>query len=198
MCQHKYKLHYVDLWRPRLTKAIFEFGHACHKTVTDFLVQGTDPAQTFADEWLKRKDMELDYSKIDSYDKLRDIGLSLAPHIANDLSGIDKVSDVEQVFRVPFENEHELHGYLDFTGEIDGIRTIVDIKTSRSFDELVAAMSTQLTFYSLATGIPDVAIISILKQKRNPSVNILKATRNPERIDEFKEQITETIRAIRS
>ena len=92
--------------------------------------------------------------------------------------------------------EHQLYGYLDFICQIDGVKTIVDIKTSRSYDELVAAMSTQLTFYALATGIPDVAIISIVKQKRNPSVNILKATRNPERIDEFRNQLTSAIDAI--
>lgn len=185
-CPYKFKLHYIDGWRLKRTKAIYAFGDCCHEAITGSLKFNKDPVAIFTKMWNKQQGCDLDYSDNDSLNKLTEIGKVLMARAVDKLKEVQNVSHIEEYFKVPFVDGHELEGYVDFVGDFKGTPTIFDIKSGKSFTDFEAKLSEQLTFYSTALGIRKVALITLSKTKTNPTVKILASTRPAARIDDFR------------
>lgn len=181
-CPYKYKLHYIDNWRPNDKKAIYAFGHCCHGAITHLLYHRGDPVKAFMDLWAAQGVLE--YSKGDSAPRFREIGQVLMARASEKLKRVQEVANIEAYFRMPF-GKHELEGYVDFTGVLDGKQTIFDIKTLKSCTDYEVRLSEQLTFYATALNIHNVGFITLTKTQ-NPAVDILVSTRTKKRIEEFK------------
>ena len=188
-CPYKYKLHYIDGWRLKRTKAIYAFGDCCHEAITGSLKFGLDPVSIFTNLWNEQQDCDLDYGNDDSFNKLTEIGKVLMARTVDKLKVIQNVSHVEEYFKMPFEGRHELEGYVDFIGDLKGVLTIFDIKSGKSFTDFEAKLSEQLTFYATALGIKNVALITLSKTKTNPAVKILTSMRPVTRIDDFRKTL---------
>lgn len=197
-CPYKYKLHYIDGWRLKRPKAIYAFGDCCHEAITGSLKFGRDPVAIFTKLWNKQQVRDLEYSDNDSFNKLTEIGKVLMARTVDRLKEIQNVSHVEKYFKVPFEGGHELEGYVDFVGDLKGVRTIFDIKSGKSFTDFEAKLNEQLTFYATALGVKNVALITLNKTKSNPAVKILASTRPVSRIDDFKRGLCADIARIES
>ncbi len=54
-CMYQYKLYYMDGWRRKQDKAIFNFGHVCHEVVQQSIAQKFkhNPSKLFASKWSK-------------------------------------------------------------------------------------------------------------------------------------------------
>lgn len=197
-CPYKYKLYYIDGWRPKHPKAIYAFGHCCHEAITGYLESNKDPVAIFTRLWNKQQSSNLEYGDSDSFNKLAEIGKVLMARAVDKLREIQNIAHVEGYFKVPFGGGHELEGYVDFVGDLRGVRTIFDIKTGKSFTDFEAKLSEQLTFYATALDIKNVALITLSKTKSDPTVKILTSTRPVSRIDDFKKGLCVDIARIES
>ena len=170
-CMHQYKLYYLDGWRRKSTKAIFAFGDVCHKAVTAFLSsrQCLDTTSYFTSIWNSFKNQPLDYSKNDSFDSFMDIGLRLAEQIPDALKEITNIHSIEGQFSAYLKSV-QLFGYIDFIGTYRHKEFIFEIKSLKSYPRYEVEMSDQLTFYSMVKRLPDVAMISLIKTKKDPHV----------------------------
>lgn len=177
-CMHQYKLYYIDGWRRKYNKAIYAFGNACHKIVTDSLVNRfrIDPADAFVMQWHKYQKCKLHYNKDDSFEKFIEIGRQLCGQIPHTLKSITAICDIENHFMVRFGSIH-LNGYIDFTGRYKRRQTLFEIKTVRSFADHEVDMSDQLTLYSMVRGIPQVGIVAFIKTKTDPHIEIHTGTK---------------------
>src|SRR5512136_2360980 len=72
-CPLKYKYHYLDGWQERDDKANLVFGRVFQMAIeSQFLVP--DSVRFFTEHWQKVKDLSLEYSNGDSWEKLLEQG----------------------------------------------------------------------------------------------------------------------------
>ena len=93
-------------------------------------------------------------------------------------------------------NGNEFLSYVDAIGELDGIRCLMDWKTttSRYPDSPAGLLSLdpQLICYSWATGISDVALV-VFVRKHQPEIQYLKTSISEEQRTEFARLLETTI-----
>ena len=93
-------------------------------------------------------------------------------------------------------NGNQFVSYIDAIGELDGIRCLMDWKTttSRYPDHPVGLLSLdpQLICYSWATGISDVALV-VFVRKHQPEIQYLKTSISEEQRTEFGRLLETTI-----
>src|SRR5256886_10709240 len=95
----------------------------------------------------------------------------------------------------------EFVSYIDGIGELDGIRSIVEWKTtSARYPEEPAgllALDPQLLCYSWMTGIAEVAMV-VFVRKRCPEIQYLQTTISDEQREQYGALVQETIAQIES
>ena len=173
-CLYQYKLYYIDGWRRIQDKAIYRFGHVCHEVVTQSILQRfkKDPSELFSSKWGSEKKKSLHYNDTDSFDKFMSLGESLCAKIPEALSGVTKITNIEDKFEVNLSGIR-LNGYVDFICKYKGKKTLLDIKTLKSVSPHEVAMSDQLTLYSMAKKVPNVGIIAMYKVKKDPRIEVI-------------------------
>ncbi len=91
---------------------------------------------------------------------------------------------------------HEPIPYIDAIGELDGVRCLMDWKTTSSrYPEEpcgLLALDPQLICYSWMTGIPDVALV-VFVRKHQPEIQYLKTSISAEERQEFGHLVATTI-----
>ena len=96
-------------------------------------------------------------------------------------------------------NGNEFVSYIDAVGELDGLRCLIDWKTttSRYPDEPTGllGLDSQLIFYSWATGISEVALV-VFVRKHHPEIQCLRASISEAQRLEFGRLVETTIRQI--
>ena len=152
-------------------------------------------------EWAAYRDVGLEYKKGETWDRLLHQGIHLLGRFAQDnrvrIRGPRKELQIQRLRLL--SGGAEFVSYLDAVGEVDGVRCLIDWKTTTSryseSPEGLLSLDPQLTCYSWISGIPEVALV-VFVRKHAPEVQYLRATISEEQREEFGRLVETTINQI--
>jgi len=201
-CPRRYRYRYLDGWQEKDLRASLLFGRAFEKALSAYFLR-QDCSVVFFEEWSQFRDMELEYSSGDSWDRMLQLGFQLLDRFAQeDRVRIRKPRQNLQVkFSRPISPNTEFVAYVDAIGEVNGQRSLIDWKTTSArypndTDGLLS-LDPQLLCYSWITGEPNVAFV-VFVRKRVPEIQYLQTTISEQQLEEFGLLVKETIRQIES
>jgi hypothetical protein len=196
-CPRSYRLRYLDGWQEKDTRAAMVFGR-CFEQALSALFCKEDPEARLFREWGTYKEASFNYKNGDSWDRLLHQGVHLLQKFVRD----DRIRirwplqnlQVKVVRSLP--SGHQFISYLDAIGTLDGVPCILDWKTTTSRYPVgpldILSLDPQLTSYSWASGIPEVAIVAFIR-KRQPEIQYLKASISDEQRQEFGRLVETTV-----
>lgn len=187
-CPEQYRLYYVERLRPRFPSANLVFGQVLHQALAHFFLTGTDPVTRFSEAWDAIRQIDLAYSRKDTWEKLRDSGKGLIEKfLAEGMPRIANVAAVERRFELTVTNlDVPLIGVIDLLADLDGKKTVVDFKTSASgLDEHDAVLSDQLSAYHLAEPEAEQFALCVLVKTKEPKIEWHLATRSSAQLTEY-------------
>jgi hypothetical protein len=179
-CPLKYKYHYLEGWQEMENKASLVFGRVFQSAVeAQFLV--SDSVPFFTQRWTGVKDMPLEYSNGDSWEKMLEQGQALLQQFRQDCRVLieDGRTDFQVKFRrpLPLSQKHFL-AYVDAIGYVDGRHSLIEWKTStQSYPEnlgRVLELDPQLVCYSWAAQSQEVCLVNFVRKKQ-PEIQYLRA-----------------------
>lgn len=187
-CPEKYRLWYREGLRPRVPSASLVFGQLIHQALAHLLGEDGDPVEYFRGAWESAKEVELDYGSRDSWEKLRERGVGLLQKFQEDeLDKFEHVLSVEEPFEVEISGlKDPFVGVIDLVARMDGKRTLVDFKTSKSsYSGHEAEMSDQLVAYALANPDADRVALCVLVKTKTPKIEWQFAELPVSRLQEY-------------
>ncbi|MEX2526449.1 MAG: PD-(D/E)XK nuclease family protein [Gemmatimonadota bacterium] len=187
-CPEQYRLYYVKGLRPRSPSASLAFGQIVHQALAHLFQERGDPVQRFRESWEGAREAALTYAQRDSWEKMAEAGERLLEKfVTEELPKLGRVESAEKEFRLDITSlEAPLIGFMDLVAEVEGVRTVVDFKTSGSkYGEHEAAMSDQLTAYQLAEPEVEQSALCVLVRTKTPKIEWHITTRSPEQIQEY-------------
>ncbi|HXX16136.1 MAG TPA: PD-(D/E)XK nuclease family protein [Candidatus Eremiobacteraceae bacterium] len=201
-CPRSYRYRYLDGWREKETRAALIFGRCFEKALEAYFCGG-DCGATLFREWGVYREARFEYNKGETWDRLLRQGIHLLECFARD--NRIRVSHPKQNLQIKIvrelPNANQFISYIDAIGELDGVRCVMDWKTtsSRYPDEPAGLLSLdpQLICYSWITGIPDVALV-VFVRKHQPEIQYLKTSISEEQRLEFGRLLAATIGQIES
>jgi hypothetical protein len=188
-CPRSYRYRYLDGWREKETRAAMAFGRSFENALGAFF-RGEDPGAALFADWGVHRDAAFEYKKGDTWDRLVHQGIQLLERFAQDnrIRVLDPQKDLQIKILHPLPGGSEFLGYVDAIGELDGIRCIIDWKTTSAryseTPEGLLALDPQLICYSWLTGISEVAFV-VFVRKHHPEIQYLRATISEEQRKEF-------------
>jgi len=199
-CPRSYRLRYLDGWQEKDTRAGMVFGR-CFEQALFALFCKEDPEARLFEEWGAHREASFIYKKGESWDRLLHQGVHLLQKFVQD--DRIRVRHPKQNLQVKvvrsFSGGHQFVSYLDAIGTLDGTPCILDWKTTTSrYPEGphdILSLDPQLTSYSWASGIPEVAIVAFVR-KHQPEIQYLKTTISEEQRQEFGRLAETTISQI--
>jgi hypothetical protein len=201
-CPLRYRYRYLDGWQEKETRASMLFGRAFEKALAAFF-RHEDCTQVLFEDWVAHRASPLEYSKGDSWDHMLEQGVKLLERFVQD----DRVRilrprrNLQIKFTRPISGANEFVAYIDAIGQLDGVRSVIDWKTSGARypeqPEGLLALDPQLAAYSWVTGEPDVAFV-VFVRKRLPEIQYLRATISEDQRTQFGQLLESTIRRIES
>jgi hypothetical protein len=201
-CPRSYRYRYLDGWSEKETRAATVFGRCVEKALEAYFC-GDDCGATLYREWGAYRDAGFEYKRGEAWDRLLHQGVHLLERFAQDNRiRISQPKDNLQIKVVrDLPNANQFVSYIDAVGELDGIRCVLDWKTtsSRYPEEPVGLLSLdpQLICYSWVTGISEVAFI-VFVRKHYPEIQYIKASISEEQRLEFGRLLANTISQIES
>jgi PD-(D/E)XK nuclease superfamily len=199
-CPRSYRYRYLDGWREKETRASMAFGRSFENAL-GALFRKEDPGAALFSEWGAYRNAGLEYKKGDTWDRLVHQGIHLLERFAQD----DRISVHDPQNDLQLKIVHQLPGgsdflaYVDAIGELDGLRCIIDWKTTiaRYPDNPAGllALDPQLVCYSWLTGISEVAFV-VFVRKHHPEIQYLKATISEAQRKEFGRLVATTVNQI--
>jgi len=201
-CPRSYRYRYLDGWREQETRAALMFGRCFEKALEAYFC-GEDCTATLHREWGTYREAGFAYKKGETWDRLVHQGVHLLERFAQDnrirIARPKENLQLKLVRELP--NANQFVSYIDAIGELEGVRCVMDWKTtsSRYPDEPSGLLSLdpQLICYSWITGISDVALI-VFVRKHFPEIQYLKTTIPEEQRLEFGRLLAGTIDHIES
>ena len=181
LCPEQYRLYYVERLRPRVQAASLMFGQAVHMALAFLFRQGADPVESFNELWATTRQLDLRYSKRESWERLQESGRALLQKfVKEELPRITNVRASEKEFELQVSNlALPLVGIIDLVADLDGKPTITDFKTSiSSYEEYEAELSDQLSTYLLAEPEVDQAALCVFVKTKEPRIEWQVATRD--------------------
>jgi hypothetical protein len=200
-CPRKYRYRYIDGWQERESRAVLLFGRAFEAGLAAYF-EGRDPAIALFDAWSKFRDLPLEYTRGDSWQRLGRQGVQLLERFAqqNRVHIANPKIQLQVPMRRRLASGDEFVAYIDGLGEVDGQYSLLEWKTSMSSypeaPEGILALDPQLICYSWMTGISEIVLIAFLR-RRFPDIQYLKTTIRDQQRDEFEELVESTIQHIR-
>ena len=201
-CPLRYRYRYLDGWQEKETHANLLFGRSFEQALAAYFRRG-DSTQVLFEEWAKHRESKLEYSHRDTWDQMLQQGIQLLERFAQD----DRVRircprrNLQIKFTRPLSPANEFVAYIDAIGQLDGVRSVIDWKTTsaRYPDEPdgLLALDPQLACYSWITGEPNVAFV-VFVRKRLPEIQYLRATITDEQRNRFAQLAEDTICRIES
>jgi CRISPR/Cas system-associated exonuclease Cas4 (RecB family) len=191
-CPEQYRLHYVERLRPRIEAASRVFGALIHAALADFLRSGSDPVEVFLQTWETLKGVELRFGKRESWERFRDKGEKLLhKFLEAEAPKIRQVQSVEERFELTITLlAFPFVGIADLVAEVNGLKTVVDFKTSGSdYEEYEAVLSDQLTAYWLADPQVQKAALCVLLKTKEPRIEWHFAERDADRLAEYLQKV---------
>jgi|GEM_PF-333267 len=199
-CPRRYRHRYLDGWKEKDIRAAMLFGRAFEQALAAFF-RREDPATTLFREWSACRELGLQYSRDDTWDRMFQQGVQLLERfVQDDRIRILRPRRNQQVklFR-KLSDTNDFVAYVDAIGQLDGKRCLLEWKTTSSRypqqPDGLLALDPQLVCYSWITGIADVAQVAFVR-KRLVEIQYLKTTISDERRSEFGQLVENAIRQI--
>ena len=201
-CPRSYRYRYLEGWREKETRAALLFGRCFEKALESYFC-GDDCGATLYREWGVYREAGFTYKKGETWDRLVHQGVHLLGRFAQDnrirISQPKENLQIKVVRELP--NANQFISYIDAIGELDGVRCVMDWKTTSSrYPEEPAgllSLDPQLICYSWITGISDVALV-VFVRKHQPEIQYLKTSISEEQRSEFGRLLAATISQIES
>ena len=187
-CPEQYRLYYLEKLRPKVESAGLVFGARIHLALADLFRSGVDPVETFQKDWESLKEVELRYGKRESWQDLGVKGVKLLEKfLKREAPKIREIESVEKKFELritllalPFV------GIADLVARVNGLKTVVDFKTSGSdYEDHEVILSDQLTAYWLADPEAQKVALCVLVKTKDPHIEWHFAERDAERLAEY-------------
>lgn len=201
-CPRSYRYRYLDGWQEKETKASLLFGRCFEKALFAYFAQ-QDSAATLFNEWSVYREANIEYNKVDSWDRMLRQGIHLLEMFARDnrIHIRDSRRDLQVKISRLLPGDNEFVAYIDALGYLNGAYCLMDWKTttSRYSDEPAGllALDPQLICYSWLTGISEVALV-VFVRKHTPEIQYLKTTITQDQRIEFGRLIEVTAAEIKS
>jgi hypothetical protein len=192
----------LDGWREKETRAAMVFGRCFEKALEAYFC-GDDCGAVLFREWGIYRDTPFEYKKGETWDRLVHQGIHLLERFARDnrIHIPQPKENLQIKVTRDFPDGNDFVSYVDAVGELDGLRCLIDWKTTSSrYPEEPAgllSLDPQLICYSWMTGIPDVAFV-VFVRKHNPEIQYLKTSISEEQRSEFGRLVAATIGQIES
>jgi len=201
-CPRRYRHRYLDGWREKDTRAAMLFGRAFDRALAAFFRREDSEAVLFR-EWSACRYQGLQYSHGDSWDRMLQQGIQLLERFCQD--GRVRTRQPRRNLQVKVSRSisptNEFVAYVDGIGYLDGLRCLLEWKTTSSRypeePEGLLALDPQLVCYSWITGIAEVAQV-VFVRKRLVEIQYLRTTITEEQRQEFGQLVEDTIRRIES
>lgn len=187
-CPEQYRLYYVENLRPRSPASSLVFGQVLHAALAGLFGRGEDPVASFENQWTEAKGWDLTYKDREPWEKLHDTGRRLLDKfISDELDRLSNIRDVEEPFRLQITAfDHPFVGVIDLVAALDGVRTLIDFKTSASsYEPHEVLLSDQLTAYQLAKPDAEQAAFCVLVKTKEPKIEWHVARRAPDQLTEY-------------
>jgi PD-(D/E)XK nuclease superfamily len=199
-CPRSYRYRYLDGWREKETRAAMAFGR-CFENALGAYFREEDCSGALFNEWEAYRDTPFEFKKGETWDRLVHQGVHLLQRFAQD--GRVRIHNPRKDLQVKFLQRltggNEFVAYLDAIGEIDGVRCLIDWKTTTSRypdgPEGLLSLDPQLIAYSWISGIPEVALV-VFVRKHAPEIQYLRATISEEQRQEFGRLVETTTNQI--
>ncbi len=187
-CPEQYRLYYLEKLRPKVESAGLVFGARIHLALADLFRSGVDPVETFQKDWESLKEVELHYNKRESWEKLKETGVRLLEQFLKaEAPKIRQIESVEKKFELRITLlELPFVGIADLVAQVNGLKTVVDFKTSGSdYEDHEVILSDQLTAYWLADPEAQKVALCVLVKTKEPKIEWHFAERDAERLAEY-------------
>jgi hypothetical protein len=201
-CPRRYRHRYIDGWQEKETRAAMLLGRVFEQALGAYF-RREDAAAVFFREWLPLRDSGLAYANGDTWDVMAQQAIQLLNRFAQD----DRVrirqprKNLQVKITRRLSRGNVFVAYIDAVGEMDGIRSLIEWKTTHTrYPEEPAgllALDPQLICYSLMTGIAAVGMV-VFVRKRSPEIQYLRTTVSDQQRGEYAELIAHTIQQIES
>ncbi len=201
-CPRRYRYRYVDGWQEKENRAGLLFGRAFEQALAAYFLR-QDATEALFQHWSQYQDSPLEYTHGDTWDRMLQHGIKLLELFVQ----YDRVE-----IRYPKRNlqikvakalspTSQFIGYIDAFGYVDGMRCVIDWKTTAARypdqPEGLLALDPQLACYSWLTGEPEVAFV-VFVRKRMPEIQYLRSTITDEQRREFGQLVEDTVSQIES
>lgn len=196
-CPRSYRYRYLDGWREKETRAAMVFGR-CFESALGAYFRKEDCGAALFREWNTYRDVAFEYKKGETWDRLLHQGIHLLQRFAqDDRVRVQSPHESLQIKKLRMlRGGGEFVGYLDAVGEVDGIRCLIDWKTTTSryseAPEGLLSLDPQLICYSWISGISEVALV-VFVRKHAPEIQYLRAPIPEEQRQEFGRLVEITI-----
>ena len=196
-CPKSYRFRYLDGWKERDSRAALCFGRCFEKALAAFF-QHEDAGAVLFKEWGTYRDVSLEYSHGDDWERLLRQGIGLLEQFARDnrIRIRQPQHNMQKKLVRPLANGNEFVAYVDAIGSLDGKRRLLEWKTTGARyaeqPEGLTSLDLQLVCYSWITGISDVAIVAFVR-KRVPEIQYLLASITDEQRREFGQVVEATV-----
>jgi len=201
-CPRRYKHRYLDGWKEKDSRAAMLFGRAFERALAAYF-QREDATAVLYREWAVHRDSDLHYSERDSWDRMLQSGVQLLERFAQDnrIRVRQPRRNLQVRFTKPLAGQNDFLAFVDAIGELDGIRCLLEWKTtsSRYPDEPdgLLALDPQLICYSWVTDIAEVAQV-VFVRKRLVEIQYFRTVISNEQRAEFGRLIQDTVQRIES
>jgi CRISPR/Cas system-associated exonuclease Cas4 (RecB family) len=201
-CPRGYRYRYFEGWREKDTRANLLFGRVFERALTAYF-QGEDSGQRLHDEWAAFREAQLDYGRGDTWASMLTQGIQLLERFCQEdrVHIVDPKAHLQMKVVRQLSSKAEFISYVDAMGELDGISSIIEWKTSsaRYCEEPqgILALDPQLLCYSWMTRQPEVAMV-VFVRKRSPEIQYLRTSISDEQRQQYEELVRETVHQIES
>jgi hypothetical protein len=201
-CPRRYRHRYLDGWREKETRAAMLFGRAFEQALAAYFRREDFTAVLFG-EWALHKSTPLEYSNGTTWDRMLQQGIQLLERFAQD----DRVrvrqprKNLQIKFTRSLPQGNDFVAYIDAIGYLDGVRCLVEWKTTSSRypeePDGLLMLDPQLVCYSWITGISNVAQV-VFVRKRLVEIQYFQTTIDNDQRQEFSQLVEDTVRRIES
>jgi hypothetical protein len=181
-CPRGYRHRYLDGWREKEDRAALLFGRCFEKALAAYFLR-QDSAAVLFKEWGANRDTPLEHINGDSWDRMAHQGVQLLEKLARD----DRIRirqprrNLQAKLVRSLPNGNDFVAYIDAIGNLDGIRCVLDWKTTRSrYPEEptgLLALDPQLICYSWMSDISDVAVVVFVRKRMRKTLPTFGARR---------------------
>ena len=201
-CPRSYRYRYLDGWREKESRAALCFGRAFEKALAAFF-ERQDAGAVLFKEWGVYREVPLEYSHGDDWERLLRQGIALLERFARDnrIRIRQPKRTIQRKIVRSLSNGNEFVAYIDAIGHLDGTRRLLEWKTTSARypeqPEGLTSLDLQLVCYSWITGISEVAIVAFVR-KRVPEIQYLLGSITEEQRQEFGQIVSATVSQIES